>query len=432
MNTKKTLTLLACASVFFAPSIASAADQDGREPEAPYQPEEEPAVIDERRMDEASLNEDPEAQRRSLAHSAAIDAELAGEPAQETDVPAPVELYASIRAHAISTFDRTSGDRQSEVSDAGSRLGMRVAWQFNPNWQMMGRAEYGIDLVESFSSRGDLFGDGGLTERLLHVGIDHQNLTLTYGKNWSSYYQVAGLTDRFVIFGGSASGAFNAGSSGQFTGTGRPDDVLQARVFIAADRPIFRRIKPFNLNLQRQEGQAIPAVPGERYDYSWGASAIFETLREFTLGVAYNHAVVPEGRSAIQAAGIDGDATALALATRLFGDTWYAALLVSQLENMEVTELGQYFDATGVELYAQWEFRRNWWLIGGGNWLDPDAGETNAGLFRERYLVVGGRYSFESFRRMLFFEYKYNDSRLSTGASVPNEFTLGVRWDFGS
>ena len=84
-----------------------------------------------------------------------------------------------------------------------------------------------------------------------------------------------------------------------------------------------------------------------------------------------------------------------------------------------------------MELYAQWEAVENWWLIGGGNWLEPDEDDPDAGQFRIRYGVIGGRYSFDSFRRMLYIEYRIDDGRTFDGRPTKDEITIGVRWDFG-
>ncbi len=351
-------------------SVGAYSDDEVAEPEEePVAEPPAPEVVEERRKDEAALEEDPEAQRRALAKIPVSDEDAA--PAAERPKH-DFEFYASARVHAINTINLQTGNRTDRISDGNSRIGFRGEYQFKPGWWFYGRAEAGVDLVERFSTRGDLFGEGGITERLLFAGIDHENITLTYGKNWGAYYKVAGMTDRFAIFGGSASGTYNAGTSGQATGTGRADDVIQARIYVDPKRWT-ARFKPFNLNLQYQFDQPIPNVMGERYARGFAASATLETQKEFMLGIAYNRSDIDDpSRPAIAAAGIDGDATALALATRWYGDHWYASLLYSHLENMELTDQGRYVHAEGIEFYAQWEFRDNWWLIGGGNWLNPD------------------------------------------------------------
>lgn len=420
----KRLVLLIC--LFDAASLAAAQERPAPEEPEPVA-EEEISEPEERRADDASLTEDPEEQRRALEEQRAEDLSAAPEEKREFEF----EWYGSARVHGINTFNVESGDRTFEVSDGNSRVGFRADWRFSPERELFGRAEFGIDLVERFSTRGDLEGDGGLTDRLLFAGFDSENLTLVFGKNWSAYYKVAGNTDRFAIFGGSASGTYNAGTSGQATGTGRADDVFQARVYVD-NRKWLGLFKPFNLNLQYQLGQPIPELENEKYIDSFGASAWLETQSELGIGIGYNRARIrdPE-RPEIRAAGIDGDAKALAISTRAFGDRWYVSVLYSNLENMEVTDQGRYFNAHGFELYAQWEFRKEWWLIGGTNILEPAGDDPDVGQFRTRYHLIGGRYTFDSFHRMIYFEYRIDESRLFDGTPGEDELTIGVRWDFG-
>ena len=63
--------------------------------------------------------------------------------------------------------------------------------------------------------------------------------------------------------------------------------------------------------------------------------------------------------------------------------------------------------------------------------LEPDSEDPDAGQYRVRYAVLGGRYSFDSFRRMLYVEYRLDDGRSFDGRSLQDELTFGVRWDFG-
>ena len=393
--------------------------------------EVQPPEIEERRADEAALNEDPEAQRRARRLASEQPTEEGSKETAEPKSTGSLELYASVRVHAINNYDVETGSHSAKVGDGNSRAGLRAEWEFQPGWYLFGRAELGFNILDSFTTRANEGGDDGIETRLAYAGVDQESFAIVLGKNWSAYYQVAGTTDRFAIFGGSASGIYNAGTTGEATGTGRAEEVLQARLYMSSDHRLFRNIKPFNLHLQYQRGQPIPTVDGEEYDYSYGASAFLETNNEYAIGIAYNIASVPEGRMAIQDAGIDGDATALAVATRAYGDRWYAGLLVSRLENMETTDQRRYFNGTGVEIYSQWEFKKDWWLIGGANLLDPDDDDPDAGQYRVRYAVIGGRYSIDSFKRMIYVEYRLDEGRLADGRPAKDELTVGIRWDFG-
>lgn len=179
-------------------------------------------------------------------------------------------------------------------------------------------------------------------------------------------------------------------------------------------------------------GQSIPGVDSAEFDYGYQASAFLETQKEFSVGIAYSRSILAdESLQPVAAAGIDGDAQALALTTRMYGKRWYAALLYSRLENMETTDQGRYFNADGLEFYAQWEVIDKSWLIGGYNWLEPDTEDPGIGKYRVRYAVIGGRHTFRSFERMLYAEYRIDDGRSVDGRRSKDEFTIGVRWDFG-
>jgi predicted porin len=374
------------------------------------------------RQEEASLNEDPEAQRRTRIEE---------EPELRIEWPT-FDIYGSVRIHAIKNFEVESESTELNFGDGASRVGIRGEWQMAGKWWVFGRAEGGFDVLETFTPKAGEEKDGGLglRERLLYLGLDSDNLTATYGKNWSAYYKIAGMADRFSIFGGSAAGVYNAGTDGGQTGTGRADDVLQARIYTSSLKAL--RIKPFNLNVQFQSGQPIPKVENRKYADAFGASAWLESQGDRGMGLAWHRSRIDNPEDPlIQQAGIDGDAQALAMAFRSYGERWYAALVISWLENVETTDEFKYFDGRGAELYVQWQFRDRWWMIAGGNWLKPDDDDPEAGEYEVQYGVLGLRYTFDSFRRMLYAEYRIDNGTLANGNPKRDELTLGFRWDFG-
>jgi hypothetical protein len=145
--------------------------------------------------------------------------------------------------------------------------------------------------------------------------------------------------------------------------------VLQARIYTNSLKAF--RIKPFNLNLQYQHGQPIPWVENRHYGKQYGASA------------------------------------------------W--------LDNIETTDQNKYVNARGAELYVQWEFKKRWWLVGGGNWLKPYDDDPEAGHFEKAYWVLRLRYTLDSFNRMLYAEYRIDYGTLYDGTPRKNELTLGFR-----
>jgi outer membrane protein N len=374
------------------------------------------------RGEEAALNEDPEAQRRAKIEQA---------PEMRSLWP-NFELYGSVRLHAIKNFNEKDEQSEFSLGDGASRIGIRGEWQFVQRWWLLGRAEGGFDVLDTFTPKaGDEEKDNtAMTKRLLYAGLDSDNLTVTYGKSWSAYYKIAGMADRFSIFGGSGVGVYNAGTDGGGTGTGRADDVLQARIYTSSLKVL--RIKPFNLNVQYQYGQPIPQVQGRNYARAFGASAWLESQGDRGLGLAFQRSEILDLEdSLIRQAGIDDDAETVAMAFRTFGKRWYAALVVARMDNIKTTDQGKYVNGSGAELYAQWEFKERWWFIGGGNWFKPDDDDPEAGQYEVAYWVVGLRYTLDSFNRMLYAEYRIDSGTLFDGTDRKNEFTLGFRWDFG-
>ncbi|UCH47626.1 MAG: hypothetical protein JSU95_16425 [Betaproteobacteria bacterium] len=342
-----------------------------------------------------------------------------------------LQLYGSVRLRYRQV------DSESVWSDGGSRIGLTGGWQVSDNIRLFARGEAGfnlLDQVDFIFNRGDRppdqdFGDT-FFRRLLNVGAETPHAVLAVGKAWSTYYRVSSFTDRFQGTGASASGTYNAGTDGGNTGTGRADDVLQVRGFVGPLQSELLRY-PLTLNVQAQNGEPIPLVDGKNYKTTVGLSTVFEGKSDWAIGVAYNHANINEADlESLRSVGIDGDATALVVGARWYGDDFYAGTVVSRLENHEATAEGIYFDGTGWEVYSQYRFHRRWWAIAGWNILEPRSSQSQVGPFKIDYGVLGIRYSFQDFRQMIFVNARLESSVTQDGRERPNVYTIGVRWDF--
>ena len=342
--------------------------------------------------------------------------------------------HTSLKPYGSVRYRYAISDDSSGFDDAGSRFGLSGELQWKEGFWLLGRAEVGFNLFEelneviSASGRlSDSFED--MSARLIYGGVSTPSTTLTFGKNWSSYYQVSGLTDRFSDYGGEASGTYNALTDGGPTGTGRADTAFQGR-FSVDSMAEYWNLKPFKLNVQYQPGEEIPQTDGFDYQQSAGFSALLETQNGSFLGIAYNHAVIDEADlPALRSQGIDGDAQALILGSRRFGDDYYMAMTITWMENHETTDAGTYFDGWGWEGFASRRIAPKWWFIGGWNALTPHGDQTQAGEYQLLYGVIGLRYTFDEFRRMIYSELRIDDSYNEDGSKIGNIFSLGVRWD---
>jgi len=396
----------------FASSFASPMAL-GQEPVTPEQQEA--------RKREAEASEDPLQQRQS---------EKVDRPDLWSSEPSGVKLYGSARLRY-----RWAERDDAIFGDGGSRVGVDAAWQYRPQSWLFGRVEAGINLLDAVdrvfspSSRSD--GDPAeLFPRLYYVALETPDLIAAFGKSWSTYYQVTAFTDQFDSTGASASGTYNAQTDGGPTGTGRANEVLQTRLTIDW-LPESLHVKPFDMNVQVQYDREIPQVAGAHYGLAFDASAVFKTKNDTEVGLAYNYAQVRDKHApAVVAAGIQGDAQALAIAARRISDRWYLAGTVARLRNHETTNEGRYVDFWGWEAYGRYRLFGKLWAVGGWNWLRPDGSQPLAGRYQVKYGVLGLRYSIKEFRRLLYFEARIDQSRNVDGTPVGNSAALGIRWDF--
>jgi outer membrane protein N len=411
----RTAALLLLFCLCPASAVASDTPAPAREGEASN---ENSAPSEEAQDRETGAMEDPLAQ---------VQTERSKEPAERDEKESGLRIYGSARLRY------RAADKESAWGDGGSRAGLNGEWQFLPRRWLFARGEAGFSLLDALDQVLNPSGrsgedDGDLFLRLGYAGYAGPHALAAFGKNWSAWYQVAGFTDHFESTGASASGTYNAGTDGGPTGTGRADRVLQGRFLI--DFLPQRFFKPFHLNLQVQHGEPVPQVDGVDYGTAFGASAVMQTKKEYTLGIAYNRAdITDEDDPVVRAAGIDGDAEAFIIGTRGFGERWYLATVLSRLKNHETTGAGIYFDGWGWEVFGRYRLYGPIWLTGGWNRLEPDGDEDQVGDYRLRYGVLGLWYSFRTFERLIYLEARFDDSRGADGIRPGNSYAFGVRWD---
>ncbi len=370
---------------------------------------------------EKTEEEDPLAQRQ---------ADRVDRPAEWSEEPGELKLYGSIRVRHRWT------ETESFWGDGDSRVGVNGQWQYRPYQWLFGRLEAGVNLLDELDF---LFNEGAnapqsqagesLFLRLGYVGVETSDFILTGGKNWSTYYRVSGFTDRFEGTGGSASGTFNAGTDGGPTGTGRADRVIQTRILIGELEGV--GLKPFNLNIQLQHGEPIPHIPGANYGTTFGLSALLVSQKDLSIGLAYNHAhIANSDLLALKPYGIDGDAKAAIVGVRGFSDKWYLATTLARLKNQETTDEDIYFDGWGWEVYGHYNLHKQWWVVAGWNILEPDSDQIQAGDYNIKYGVIGFRYTFKKFEKMLYTNIRLDSGSRADGGSLDNVFTIGVHWNF--
>jgi len=349
-----------------------------------------------------------------------------------TDTDNLFELYGSIYTRYRKIYHQSS-----EWQDNGSRAGITGYYQTTANHWLFARYELGFNVLDEFNlgkyapvdndKRYILDGESVFT-RLAYVGLQTKQLTLAYGKNWSTYYQVASFTDRFDSLGGEAHGVYNAGTDGGLSGTGRANNVLQSRLNLdisSADKIV----KKINLNFQLQNGEAIPNLVYAKYGTAYGVSTIIETVNNLSLGLAYSRAKVDLNCNQQQSCmGLSGDMRAFLIGTQWYNNDWFIGLSYSNADNLHATDDNYYFSGQGSELYVQYQFTHNFWLLAGLNKLKPDKHQAQAENYQLDYTVFGLRYSFDGFARMLYIESRLDNGSNANGDDQNNQIILGLRW----
>ncbi|GAA5188994.1 porin [Ferrimonas gelatinilytica] len=347
----------------------------------------------------------------------------------------------SVGGHAGIGFANTGGD--NALVDSSSRVRFHFARQMRNGWQSEALMEWGFNLVDSgtkLQTNGDSFqsireGDF-LFSRQGFLAFSHESYgRFSAGKQWSVYYDVAGITDYFIFTGGLASGTYNFDSDGGLSGTGRADNALQYRNSVAG----------LKIGLQYQaKGEGTISVicdpettvtPCDEldalsvdYDDSWGLSLVYP-FYDFSIGVAYNRGDFESSR-----AGKGKDEAWIVGFSygELYRPGAFLALNYADSENHEIDHQNVPYDANGYELMFGYTFAGDATLVAGLNRLESSdsAYEEVNGDYLKNLYVIGVHYQWGSQLRV-FAEIKIDDSEFGfEKTSEENLYGVGARYFF--
>lgn len=338
-------------------------------------------------------------------------------PAGDLPQASPIDAYGSLRVAAA--WD-ARGHR--EVRNNGTRLGLRGEKTLVGRLTAFARVEVGVNMVANdrailvSGDPGAPIGQGSqaIASRLGLVGIETPAGNLSWGKQWSAYYDVAEFTDQFQVFSGAASGAWAAGTDGGIAGTGRAERAFQYREVAG----------PLSMALQVQSRSSSPN--DRSWADTWGGAAVVDAGHGFGLGAAYN-----EVRDGVAMPTPNepqlGDKAAL-FGVRFRNERWYAAGTYSITEQHEVDDLGRRFDGDGFELAVRRQVTDRIWLEAGYNDLRPDS--DHPGDYRVQFGVGNVVYRFGNASRV-FFGVKVEGSRRSNGRRLAEHaVATGLNYTF--
>ena len=335
-----------------------------------------------------------------------------------------MDIYGSMRIFA------ETGSDDPTLNDGSSRLGIRLGRDLPNGRTLFGRIEWKTNLVDNDAELlpGDVSPGGGisvrgtdtdkvLSTRLGYLGMRFQDVgEITFGKQWSVYYDVAGWTDNFNVYGGAGLSVYAAATDGGVVGSGRADNAV-----------VWRNARgKFSYGLQTQL-----KTSADDDDYQGLAgSAIFSPNDSWDVGVAFAAARV-EG--AFEQIAGDDESNVAALGARYHSGPWNAAFSVAKWKNHEgifMVDDTLIYDGTGAELYASYAYSDRLNLYGGFNYTDPDINDPRVDSdFGVKFLILGASW-FATDESFAYLEALLSGGREANGEKVDSVISAGYRFDF--
>ena len=334
-----------------------------------------------------------------------------------------VDLYGSMRI-----FAETGGD-DTTLNDGTSRLGLRAARELNNGRTLFGRIEWKTNLVDNNSqfvvgdsnSGGIAVGkeksDDAFSSRLGYVGVRFENIgELTFGKQWSVNYDVAGWTDMFNVYGGSALSVFAAGTDGGSLGSGRADNAI-----------IWRNARGrFSYGLQTQLQSSA-----DNDDYQGlGGSLIFAPNDSWEIGAAFTASRIEGAFEDITG---DDESSVATVGVRYDSGPWNVAFNIATWDKHESIFFANdtlIYDGNGAELYVDYAYSDRLHFNGGFNYTDPDIDDPRVDSdFGLEQLLFGASW-FATEESFVFIEALLSGGSDVNGSTPDSVLSAGYRFDF--
>ena len=335
-----------------------------------------------------------------------------------------MDLYGSMRIFA------EGGADDPTLNDGSSRLGIRLGRDLPDGKTIFGRIEWKTNLVDNeselFQGDGDSGGgvairtedtDKALSTRLGYLGMRFDDIgELSFGKQWSVYYDVAGWTDNFNVYGGTGLSVYSSGTDGGAVGSGRADNAV-----------VWRNERgKFSYGLQTQ---LKTSADDDNYK-GLGGSMIFSPSDTWDIGFAFSAARV---KGVFEEVAGDKDSNVATLGARYQRGPWNAAFSIARWDNHEAIFFDDdtlIYDGFGAELYASYEWSDRMHLYGGFNYTDPDIDDPRVDPdFGAEFLIFGASW-FATKDSFAYIEGLLSNSKQVDGQSVDSVFSAGYRFDF--
>ena len=345
-------------------------------------------------------------------------------------------------------FAALNDGHDTSVIDDSSRLRFSFERSERNGWTAFATTEWGINMV---SSDDGLVMQGGklaaektddfLYNRLGYVGMSHDVWgSLSFGKQWGAYYDVAGTTDLPNVFAGYSVGAYTFGDGG-LTGTGRADSAFIYRNSVGPVQIALQYAAKTNgdVSLKNDDGSEM-SNSELSFDSSYGASITYSATEKFKLLAGFNrgdfeghlgNTQVDETNEIIGIGATYGDYYHYAEGREASG--LYVGFNAHQSKSNELVN-GDLYDATGAELMTAYQFDNGFVPMVVLSYLDLDTDATTPiqGNWTRQFAMLGLHYRYSN-DTVMFAEMKLDFSDMDDAAleaQEDNSFAVGINYFF--
>ena len=339
--------------------------------------------------------------------------------AQDGKILDSINIYGKLRVHA-SVFDGTL-----ELQENSPRVGTSLSRNLDNGFQAFGQLELGVHIIEGTEFNNDASTSSefikdpfkerdAITSRLAILGIRHAKYgSISFGKQWGAYYDIAAYTDNFVVFGGSASGTYAGNSDGGWKGTGRANKSVLYR----------NEFNNFSLAVQSQ-------LIGGSHNY--GASIQYKTPINLLIGAAYNSAEIREEyRNFITDIGSNSSNFILGLK---YAKNKFGAALTYSLHDDEFIQLDEStvisFPTYGLESLISYQHSNKLSVQAGFNYMKETSKNSYFDTeYKLMHYILDINYNLDDYVK-IYMSGRIDDSKSVLDTRTHNVFLIGFSYEF--
>ena len=339
--------------------------------------------------------------------------------AQDGKILDSINIYGKLRVHA-SVFDGTL-----ELQENSPRVGTSLSRNLDNGFQAFGQLELGVHIIEGTEFNNDASTSSefikdpfkerdAITSRLAILGIRHAKYgSISFGKQWGAYYDIAAYTDNFVVFGGSASGTYAGNSDGGWKGTGRANKSVLYR----------NEFNNFSLAVQSQ-------LIGGSHNY--GASIQYKTPINLLIGAAYNSAEIREEyRNFITDIGSNSSNFILGLK---YAKNKFGAALTYSLHDDEFIQLDEStvisFPTYGLESLISYQHSNKLSVQAGFNYMKETSKNSYFDTeYKLMHYILDINYNLDDYVK-IYMSGRIDDSKSVLDTRTHNVFLVGFSYEF--